>query len=73
MTAEPLNGVRVVKMTMFQQGPVAGMRSASFQRNPPHNGAAKPPTFGQHSEGILSEIGYSKDDIARLKEKDVIR
>ena len=26
MTAGPLNGVRVVEMTMFQQGPVAGMR-----------------------------------------------
>jgi crotonobetainyl-CoA:carnitine CoA-transferase CaiB-like acyl-CoA transferase len=26
MTAGPLNGVRVVEITMFQQGPVAGMR-----------------------------------------------
>lgn len=33
----------------------------------------KAPEFGQHSEEILSEIGYSKDDIARLKEEDIIR
>ena len=26
MTAGPLNGVRVVEITMFQQGPVAGVR-----------------------------------------------
>ena len=26
MTAGPLNGVKVVEITMFQQGPVAGMR-----------------------------------------------
>ena len=26
MTAGPLDGVRVVEITMFQQGPVAGMR-----------------------------------------------
>ena len=33
----------------------------------------KAPEFGQHTEEILSEIGYSKDDIAKLKEKDIIR
>ena len=33
----------------------------------------KAPEFGQHSEEILSEIGYSKDDIAKLKEEDIIR
>lgn len=33
----------------------------------------KAPDFGQHSEEILSEIGYSKDDIAKLREQDVIR
>ena len=26
MTHGPLNGVKVVEITMFQQGPVAGMR-----------------------------------------------
>lgn len=26
MTAGPLNGIKVVEITMFQQGPVAGMR-----------------------------------------------
>jgi crotonobetainyl-CoA:carnitine CoA-transferase CaiB-like acyl-CoA transferase len=33
----------------------------------------KAPEFGQHTEEILSEIGYSKDDIAKLKEEDIIR
>jgi crotonobetainyl-CoA:carnitine CoA-transferase CaiB-like acyl-CoA transferase len=33
----------------------------------------KAPGFGEHSEEILSEVGYSKDDIAKLKEEDVIR
>jgi len=42
-----------------------------FQRNP-HSRAAQGPEFGQHTEKILSEIGYSKDNINRLKE-DIIR
>jgi crotonobetainyl-CoA:carnitine CoA-transferase CaiB-like acyl-CoA transferase len=33
----------------------------------------KAPDFGQHSEEILSEIGYNKDSIAKLKEEDIIR
>jgi crotonobetainyl-CoA:carnitine CoA-transferase CaiB-like acyl-CoA transferase len=31
------------------------------------------PEFGQHTEEILLEIGYSKENIAKLKEEDVIR
>ncbi len=30
------------------------------------------PAFGQHSEEILSELGYTKDNIANLKEEGVI-
>jgi CoA:oxalate CoA-transferase len=33
MPAGPLNGVRVVEMTMFQQGPVAGMRLGDLGAN----------------------------------------
>jgi crotonobetainyl-CoA:carnitine CoA-transferase CaiB-like acyl-CoA transferase len=33
----------------------------------------KAPEFGQHTEEILSEIGYSMENITRLKEEDVIR
>lgn len=33
----------------------------------------KAPDFGQHSEEILSEIGFNKDEIAKLKEEDIIR
>jgi crotonobetainyl-CoA:carnitine CoA-transferase CaiB-like acyl-CoA transferase len=33
----------------------------------------KAPDFGEHSEEILSEIGYSKNDIAKLKVEDIIR
>jgi crotonobetainyl-CoA:carnitine CoA-transferase CaiB-like acyl-CoA transferase len=33
----------------------------------------KAPDFGQHSEEVLLEIGYSKDDIGRLKGEDIIR
>jgi crotonobetainyl-CoA:carnitine CoA-transferase CaiB-like acyl-CoA transferase len=33
----------------------------------------KAPEFGQHTEEILSEIDYSKDNITRLKEEDIIR
>jgi crotonobetainyl-CoA:carnitine CoA-transferase CaiB-like acyl-CoA transferase len=29
------------------------------------------PAFGQHSEAILSEVGYSKEEIARLKSEGV--
>ena len=30
------------------------------------------PAFGQHSEEILLELGYNKDDIAHLKGERVI-
>ena len=30
MAGGPLEGVKVVEMTMFQQGPVAGMRLAAL-------------------------------------------
>jgi crotonobetainyl-CoA:carnitine CoA-transferase CaiB-like acyl-CoA transferase len=30
------------------------------------------PELGQHTEEILLELGYSWDDIARLKEEEVI-
>jgi crotonobetainyl-CoA:carnitine CoA-transferase CaiB-like acyl-CoA transferase len=33
----------------------------------------KAPEFGEHSEEILLEIGYNRDDIAKLKEEDIIR
>jgi crotonobetainyl-CoA:carnitine CoA-transferase CaiB-like acyl-CoA transferase len=33
----------------------------------------KAPDFGEHSEEILSEIGYSKNAIAKLKVEDIIR
>jgi crotonobetainyl-CoA:carnitine CoA-transferase CaiB-like acyl-CoA transferase len=31
------------------------------------------PVFGQHSDEVLREYGYSADDIAALRERDVIR
>jgi crotonobetainyl-CoA:carnitine CoA-transferase CaiB-like acyl-CoA transferase len=31
------------------------------------------PVFGQHSDEVLGEYGYSADDIAALRERDVIR
>ena len=34
--------------------------------------ASPPPTAGEHSEAILRDIGYSNDDIARLRADGVI-
>jgi crotonobetainyl-CoA:carnitine CoA-transferase CaiB-like acyl-CoA transferase len=31
------------------------------------------PAFGQHTEEILSELGYSRNDIAKLREKGAIQ
>ena len=31
------------------------------------------PVFGQHSDEVLGEYGYSADDIAALRERGVIR
>jgi crotonobetainyl-CoA:carnitine CoA-transferase CaiB-like acyl-CoA transferase len=31
------------------------------------------PAFGQHTEEILLEVGYYRDDIAKLREEGVIQ
>jgi crotonobetainyl-CoA:carnitine CoA-transferase CaiB-like acyl-CoA transferase len=31
-----------------------------------------PPRLSEHTEGVLSELGYSADEIKALKEKSVI-
>ena len=31
-----------------------------------------PPELGQHSEDILLEMGYTWEEIARLREKEVV-
>ena len=31
-----------------------------------------PPTFGQHNEDILKEIGYGEDEISQLRTAKVI-
>jgi crotonobetainyl-CoA:carnitine CoA-transferase CaiB-like acyl-CoA transferase len=33
----------------------------------------KAPGFGQHTEEILSELGYTKEDLTHLKEEGVIQ
>jgi crotonobetainyl-CoA:carnitine CoA-transferase CaiB-like acyl-CoA transferase len=30
------------------------------------------PELGQHNEEVLLELGYTRDDIVRLKEKEII-
>ncbi len=40
-----------------------------------HGGAridTPPPRFGEHNDQVLSEIGYSADEIARLRADHVI-
>ena len=34
--------------------------------------AGPAPELGQHSEEILAELGYTADDIARVKEQGII-
>ena len=31
-----------------------------------------PPSLGEHTQEVLVELGYSKEEVARLKEEDVI-
>jgi len=45
--------------------------SAKFSATPASIDAP-PPTLGQHQEEILSQLGYTKDDLKSLKEKQVI-
>src|ERR1051326_6588380 len=33
---------------------------------------AAPPTLGQHTDALLSELGYSREQIASLREKRVL-
>lgn len=39
----------------------------------PASWRCKAPGFGQHTEEILSELGYTKDDLTHLKEEGVIQ
>ena len=47
-------------------------------RNPIRSGGARPPlgnappSLGQHTEAVLSELGFDADDIRRLRHSGVI-
>jgi crotonobetainyl-CoA:carnitine CoA-transferase CaiB-like acyl-CoA transferase len=34
--------------------------------------AARPPEFGEQTEEVLAEFGFTKDEIGRLKEAKVV-
>jgi crotonobetainyl-CoA:carnitine CoA-transferase CaiB-like acyl-CoA transferase len=48
------------------------VRAAVRLSETPGKIATRPPTLGEHTERVLTEVGYDADEIAALREDGII-
>ena len=68
--------VDIREMVLEKEHPTAGMIKLTGVPTKlsltPGDVSAVPPTLGQHTEQVLSELGYSKEDIKTFRDKKIV-
>jgi crotonobetainyl-CoA:carnitine CoA-transferase CaiB-like acyl-CoA transferase len=76
--SETLNDTHVQEGDFFTTVNFPGLGDAKIGRTPvklhdtPGGVRSRPPLLGEHTDDILHELGYSADQIARLKQQQVV-